>query len=297
MYSACDGLRAAAAVVAGDVGRQHGLFAIEPENLRIGDQVVAVLVMAAIAHVTAHLVQQPRHVQQEPVPRAQAVVGANLVEQPQGHVGHRLGMTEIDVILPGDRHRRVDHAGGQRPVFFPRDPVGKLQQQPVAHRHARNDDVLGLGQAEQVLVDQQGRIDGLGLGKGDAEALGQVLRRPMLATRDQLVELLRIDAVQVGRIGRLADLADGEAGVAADRDERFDVVQRHRILQRSQHGGNLVTKDLGHLLGRVLVVGQHLVQPHGTQPQALRSDDLPVAEQGQQRAAAADVGDERLAPA
>ena len=189
----------------------------------------------------------------------------------------------------------MDHAGRQRPVFLPRDPVGKLQQQPVAHRHAGDDDLRGLREAEQVLVDQQGRIDGLGLGKGNAEPLGQFLGGPMLATRDQLVELLGIDAEQLRRIGRLADLADGEAGVAADRDERFDVVQRQRILQRAQHRRNLVAEHLGRLLGRVLVVGQHLVQPHGTQPQALRGDDLAVAEQRQQRAAAADVGDQRLA--
>ena len=100
---------------------------------------------------------------------------------------------------------------------------------------------------------------------------------------------------EVRRFGAQADLADGEAGVASHRDERLDVGKRQRILQRSQHRRYLVTQHLGRLLGRVLVAGQHLVQPHGTQPQALRSGDLPVAKQRQQRAAAADVGDERLA--
>ena len=201
-------LRPAAAMVAGDVGRQHGLFPIEPENLRIGDQVVAVLVMAAIAHVAAHLVQQPRHVQQEPVPRAQAVVGEHLVEQPQGHVGHRLRMRQIDVIFLRDRRCRVDHARRQRPVLFPRDPVGKLQQQPVAHRHVRDDDLRGLRQAEQVLIDQQGRIDGLGLGKRNAEPLGQLLGGPMLAALDQLVELVR-DRCGTGRANRSAGRSGG----------------------------------------------------------------------------------------
>ena len=224
-------LRPAAAMIAGRVRRQHRLVAVEPEDLRIRDEVVAVLVVAAVAHVAAHLVEQGRHVQQEPLPGAEAVIGPQLVEQLQGHVGHRLGVPQVDVVLLGDRRGRVDHAGHQRPVLLARDPAGKLQQQPVAHRGAGDDEVRGLGEVEQGLINEQRGVDGLGLGEGDAEPLGQLLGGPLLAPRDQAVEVPRLDAVQVGRVGRLADLGRGETDVAAHRDERLDVPQRHRVLQ------------------------------------------------------------------
>ena len=76
---------------------------------------------------------------------------------------------------------------------------------------------------EQVLIDQEGGHEGLGLGEGEAVAFGELLGGEPLAAADELVEVGGGDDRQVGRVGRLADLAAGEAGVAPDGHERGDL--------------------------------------------------------------------------
>jgi len=97
------------------------------------------------------------------------------------------------------------------------------------------------------------------------------------------------------RSGDSVDLPDGEAGVAAHGHERLDVFQRNRVLHGAQHRRDLVAQHLGRLFGRIVAGGQYLVQADGAQPQALRGDDLAVAEERQQGAAAADIDDQGVA--
>ena len=75
-------LRQAAAVIARDVGDDRGFVVGQPEDLRCGEDVLRVLVMRAQADVNADVVQQRRHLQQQPIAIAETVLVAQFVEQP-----------------------------------------------------------------------------------------------------------------------------------------------------------------------------------------------------------------------
>ena len=57
-------------MIPGDQRSHRDLVPLQPEDLGIGDQVFGVLVMGAAADESADFVQQRRHAQQQPLPRA-----------------------------------------------------------------------------------------------------------------------------------------------------------------------------------------------------------------------------------
>ena len=70
-------------MVAGGLGHDADFVAVEAEDFRIGDQVIAMLVMTAAADEAADLVQQAGHLQQETMPRREPVLGLQFVEEPR----------------------------------------------------------------------------------------------------------------------------------------------------------------------------------------------------------------------
>ena len=79
------------------------------------------------------------------MPRSQAVVGLEGVEQADGHVGHAAGMVQVHLVFLGNGRGRVDDALGKRIIVLAGHFAGQLQQQAVAHRDVRDDHLLGLG--------------------------------------------------------------------------------------------------------------------------------------------------------
>ena len=74
----------AAAMIARDVGDDRGFVVGQPEDLRRREEVLRVLVVRAQADVDADVVQQRRHLQQQPLAVRQSVLVAQIVEEPRG---------------------------------------------------------------------------------------------------------------------------------------------------------------------------------------------------------------------
>ena len=93
-----------AAVVAGDVGDDGRLLVGQAEDLRRGEDVLRVLVMRAQADVDADVVQQRRTTCSSSRSRSpQAVLGAQLVEQPGGEHRDVMAVVAIEPVPLAER--------------------------------------------------------------------------------------------------------------------------------------------------------------------------------------------------
>ena len=144
-------------------------------------------------------------------------------------------MVQVDAVLLGDGRGRMDHALRSDLVFLAGDLAGQFQQQAVAHRDVRDDHLPGPRLAQQGLVDQQGRIEGFGLGEGQAVAFRQFLGGVPLAAVDQLVEAAagRSSARSAESVGVPTSRAAKRASPPTATNESI-VAQRHDAVQRRQ---------------------------------------------------------------
>src|SRR4029077_5087185 len=72
------------------------------QPVRVHDELVAVLVMLAVAHELADVVQQARGFQQEPLLRLAAGVAAELVEELERQVTHVLDVAAVALAALGE---------------------------------------------------------------------------------------------------------------------------------------------------------------------------------------------------
>ena len=91
-------LRHASAVIAGDVRHDGCLFRRQAENRRLGQDVLRMLVMGALAHVHTHVVQQAGDSEQQTLALPEAVLLAQRIEQTGAEVGDVLTVFAIQSI-------------------------------------------------------------------------------------------------------------------------------------------------------------------------------------------------------
>ena len=117
MYGRWRILRQPAAMVARDVRDDRRLVVGEAEDLRRREDVLRMLVMRAQADVHADVVQQRRDLQQQPLALAEAVLVAQLVEQPRRPASRRDG-----------RARGRSGSGGRAPRRWPAPGARSLRR-------------------------------------------------------------------------------------------------------------------------------------------------------------------------
>ncbi len=122
--------------------------------------------------------------------------------------------------------------------------AGQLQEQAVAHGDVGYDHLPAPGLAQEALIDQQRRNQRLGVGKRQVVAFAQLLGAVSLAAADQLVEVARVDEVQVGGCGRLADFPGGKPRIAAHGHERTDILQRQGGAGRGNDFRDVVAEQI-----------------------------------------------------
>ena len=153
-----------APVVAGDVADQLEVVSREPEELGGLDQVLGVLVVGAQVHVDADVVQQRRHLEQQPlvVPEPQLV--AQLVEQPGGETGYLLGVGRVVAValsqrLSGGHHLLAERLGSRAAIS-----AHHVEQQPAPQGRVGHDDAARPGVREQLPIGNQRGDERLGVG-------------------------------------------------------------------------------------------------------------------------------------
>ena len=180
----------------------------------------------------------------------------------------------------------------QRGVFFAGHFVRQLKEQAVAHRDLRHDHLLGLRSVQKLLIDQQGGIEGFGLGEGHAVAFRQFLGRVALALLDEIVEGRRVDHRQLARFKGRAGFAGGESASPPTATNESIPPNGTTLSSVERALRDVLPKEAGRPPRRFLAGGEHFLEADRPEPQALRGVDLAVLEHGQQRAPAAHVGDE-----
>ena len=153
-------LRRRLAVVARDEGDDLDLLRVEAAQVAVPDQVVRVLVMAAVADVDADVVQQRPELQPLALARPEAVPPGRLIEQLRGHPRHLTRMlgpvvaalAELLDAAAADVGIALD--GGDVALVAP----DVVEDQPFAQRHLAERDLVGAEAAEDG-VEQHGAGD------------------------------------------------------------------------------------------------------------------------------------------
>ena len=129
-------LRRALAVIARDEGDDLDLLGIEAAQVAVPDQVMRVLVMAAVADMDADVVQERPEFQPLALARSEAVASGGLIEQrgrgrtQRGGVIDRLGQHRLGAV-PQRRDGGID----QDPAFFLRGQMVALAFQLQTFRY------------------------------------------------------------------------------------------------------------------------------------------------------------------
>jgi CHAD domain-containing protein len=216
-----------APVVAGDVGDDRHVVAAQAEDLRHGEDVLRVLVVAAEVHEDSNVVEESPHLQEQAVPGPEAVLGAQGVEEPRGERGHVCRVASVVAVLLPERGGGGQHLAGE--VLDPVSLVGPdhVEEEPGTQRRIGDEHLFGLGLEEQLPVDEERRHEGLDLGEGQAVGLHQLLvveGHRLLAEGEEALarEVPRAEAGVVPH-----DLIGDEARVPAEGEEVLRLPQRH----------------------------------------------------------------------
>ena len=189
--------RTGAAVVAADERHQPTLARRQPHPLGVGDELVAVLVVLAVAHELPDVVQQPGRLQQQPLLGLAAQLVGQLIEELEGQVAHLLHVPPVALAPLGELPEQPERIG-RADLLRSRH----LQQQPLAEPERAHGDRARPHPVEQLGRDRQAGQDdvrALGVESRDlAPLLGGAARQPV----DELLHLGGGDAHAVHRVAR-----------------------------------------------------------------------------------------------
>ena len=148
----------------------------EAEDLGDRQDVLRVLVVAAQAHEDADVVEQRRHLEQQAVAVAEAVLGAQLVEEAHGEERH---VPRVRARRSGTSRRaprRWPAPGAQKSsIPCPSSARAMSRSSPARSDASGTRTLLGLRLEQQLAVDEERGHQRLGLGQGQAVALDELL--------------------------------------------------------------------------------------------------------------------------
>ncbi len=253
------------------------------------------LVVAAQVHEDADVVEEGRHLEQQAVPDAEAVLRAQVVEQTHREGGHVPPVGPVDAVLLPERGGGGQHLAREVLDAVPLVGPDHVEEEPGPQRRLGHQHALGLGLEEQLPVDEERRHQGLDLGEGQPVGLDELLvveRHRLLAEGE---EALARDVA--GGAARLVadDLVGGEAGVAAEGEEVLRLAQGHLAPDVLDDVLDGAVEEPHPLLVAAVPGGEVLPHPDRAEGVGPRVDGLPPPQEGDVGAPAADLDEERVA--
>ncbi len=236
--------------------------------------------------------QDTRHPQQQAVTRLQAVFIAQFVEQPHGQFRHVLGVGLVVVEFQPDAPGGPQRAGGYLRVLLAGQVPRQVQHQAIPHGHPADHHGVGLHGLQQLQIHDQRRHQRLGDGVGKAVELRQVLGRAGSALFDQFLQPVLRHPLQGALAAGLPDLLGREPRVAAYGQECPGLFQTECPFSQVHGPAGVLAQQVRRARGRLAGGGQRLLHAYRADVVALAGPDLPAAQNGQQRAAAADLRDQ-----
>ncbi len=253
--------------------------------------------MGAQADEDPDVVQQRGDLEQQAVPRLQAVLVPEVVEQPRREEGDVPGVHGVVLVLLAEGLRPRQHLLAEVRESVGRHPGGRrghVREQAVAQRHGRHGDALRRGLEQQRAVHEQRGHERLGVHRRQTVPIGEGLFAEPLDLRAELQERVPRHLGH-GALAAAGQLPRDEAHVAAERDHELG--RSHRdVAGDVPHDVADVPGEQPHAPLDVAGPGpERLAQPHRSQrvhPGILRAV---AGQQRDVRRAASDFDDERVA--
>ena len=281
-------------MVAHHVGHDRPVAPVEPEDLRVADDVVTVLVVPAGANHLPDIVQNGAHLQHHPVAVVEAVLRAQFVEQAARQQRHVAGVALVETIALAEtdgvgRYLRAQLA--QRGTVV---SVAEAQQCAFANAHPRHQDLLRGRQVQEGTVDEQPGNEQLRVAVGDLQVAHHVRHRQCADVVDEAVEVGAVETRD--RLRPAAQRRHREARVAADGDERADAAQAQILLHGRQRRSHRLLDDLPRRDVGAAGELQRSPHAHGPHLEGAQRRDAAALDQNQRGMTAAHLDDQRVGP-
>ena len=189
-YGRCVFCGQRAPVIPRDVGDDGRLLVRESEDLRGREDVLRVLVVRAQADVDPDVVEQRGDLQEQAlrVRRGRARPAARRTAARRD--GDMAAVVAVEAIALAERLGAGEHLTAELLRARAAAQIGDVEQHAGAERGVADDQPAGGGFATQCAVDEQRRRQRLGLGRGQPEALDQIVffeLRDIVAERQKAV--------------------------------------------------------------------------------------------------------------